>query len=86
MKDIALRLPIRLSAFVKLCGAAENGGQAKELIRSGNVKVTGRTETHPSHLLLDGDAVTVAGLHGEDISLRAVSAQTEIPGADLTCP
>ncbi|MBE3575227.1 MAG: RNA-binding S4 domain-containing protein [Firmicutes bacterium] len=52
---------IRLDQFLKWAGAAPTGGQAKQLIGSGQVLVNGRTETRRAHSLSDGDQVEVAG-------------------------
>ncbi|MEJ2668014.1 MAG: RNA-binding S4 domain-containing protein [Deinococcales bacterium] len=50
---------IRLDDVLKLAGIAATGGQAKQLIQSGQVKVNGALETRRKHLLRQGDEVTV---------------------------
>lgn len=53
------RLPIRLDDFLKLAGAAPTGGQAKLLIRRGEVRVNGETETRRGRRLREGDRVAL---------------------------
>ncbi len=53
------RLPIQLSAFLKLAGAAATGGQAKALIQTGLVTVNGHTETRRHRMLGAGDRITL---------------------------
>ena len=50
---------IKLDSFLKFCGAAETGGQAKELVQEGRVKVNGEVCTMRGKKLRDGDLVTV---------------------------
>ncbi len=52
---------IRLDQFLKLCGAAATGGQAKVLIQSGFVQVNGAAETRRRRQLRPGDRVLVEG-------------------------
>lgn len=54
---------IRLDAVLKLAGIVGTGGQAKQLIQSGRVKVNGAVETRRKHLLRAGDEVAV----GEEV-------------------
>ncbi|MFI5612493.1 RNA-binding S4 domain-containing protein [Amycolatopsis sp. NPDC051903] len=56
--------PIRLGQFLKLAGLAEDGGDAKDLIESGEVKVNGEVETRRGRQLSDGDVVAVGGDRG----------------------
>lgn len=51
---------IKLDSFLKFCGAAETGGQAKELVQAGQVKVNGEICPQRGKKLHDGDVVTVA--------------------------
>ena len=48
---------IELNAFLKKIGLAQTGGQAKQLIRSGDIKVNGEVETRNKRKLIDGDEV-----------------------------
>ncbi|QRP45814.1 RNA-binding S4 domain-containing protein [Amycolatopsis sp. FDAARGOS 1241] len=56
--------PIRLGQFLKLAGLAEDGGDAKDLIESGEVRVNGEVETRRGRQLSDGDVVSVGGDRG----------------------
>lgn len=55
---------ITLEAFLKWCAVAPTGGQAKLLIRAGQVLVNGQVETRRSRRLVPGDAVEVRGRGG----------------------
>jgi len=48
---------IKLSQFLKWTGTCETGGQAKETILSGIVKVNQRVEIRPGRQLRNGDIV-----------------------------
>jgi ribosome-associated protein len=52
---------IRLDQFLKLAGAVETGGHAKQLIQAGEVSVNGTVETRRRRQLRDGDVVEFAG-------------------------
>lgn len=52
---------IRLEQFLKLCDLAESGGQAKLMIRAGEVTVNGETELRRGRKLYPGDTVEAAG-------------------------
>ena len=56
-----MRLPIRLDAFLKLCGAAQTGGHAKLLIQDGMVTVDQVLETRRGRKLRGGETVEVNG-------------------------
>lgn len=61
-RDVLVRaVPIPLSAFIKFGGLAESGGEAKQLVAEGSVKVNGAIETRKSKQLTAGDRVVVAG-------------------------
>ncbi len=49
---------IELQQFLKLSGAAESGGHAKQIITSGLVLVNGQKETRRSLKLRQGDQVS----------------------------
>lgn len=55
------RGPITLSQFLKVINAADTGGGAKALARSGAVTVNGQAENRPGRKLAKGDIVVVAG-------------------------
>ena len=52
---------IRLDQFLKLTGAVETGGHAKQVIQAGEVLVNGAVETRRRRQLRDGDVVEFAG-------------------------
>ncbi len=52
---------IKLDSFLKFCGAAETGGQAKELVQGGKVLVNGEVCTMRGKKLRPGDVVAVDG-------------------------
>ncbi|MCQ4896482.1 RNA-binding S4 domain-containing protein [Anaerotruncus sp. DFI.9.16] len=56
---ITIRPPfIKLDALLKFAGAAETGGQAKELVAAGKVTVNGETCTMRGKKIFPGDVVT----------------------------
>ena len=59
---------IKLDAFMKFCGAAETGGQAKEMVQGGEVLVNGATCTMRGKKLRAGDTVTLDGQDYEVVS------------------
>lgn len=52
---------IRLDAFLKFKGIAETGGQAKQFIQDGIVRVNGEVCTSRGKKLRDGDKILVFG-------------------------
>ena len=52
---------LRLDQFLKLCGIADTGGQAKLMIQSGEVQVNGELETRRRRKLVSADIVEVDG-------------------------
>lgn len=50
---------IRLDAFLKFKGIAETGGQAKEFVQNGIVKVNGETCTARGKKIRNGDTVSI---------------------------
>jgi len=52
---------IKLDQFLKWCGVAESGSEAKEFIANGLVKVNGETELRRGKKLRDGDIVEIRG-------------------------
>ncbi|SDU81629.1 RNA-binding S4 domain-containing protein [Arcanobacterium phocae] len=59
-EEFTVRLPIQLGQFVKLSGLTETGGQAREVIQEGFVRVNGAVNTHRAAKLNDGDLVEVS--------------------------
>lgn len=51
--------PLRLDQFLKLCGVAETGGQAKQLIQGGEVLLNGEVETRRRKQLSIDDVIEV---------------------------
>lgn len=52
---------IKLDALLKFAGLCETGGEAKELIQGGAVKVNGEVCTMRGKKIRPGDIVTFAG-------------------------
>ncbi|MCH4014087.1 MAG: RNA-binding S4 domain-containing protein [Solobacterium sp.] len=52
---------ILLQQFLKLKNLVGSGGEAKAVIRQGDVKVNGETETRRGRKLYPGDTVTMQG-------------------------
>jgi len=62
MTDILPERPsLRLDQFLKLCGVAVTGGQAKLLIQGEEVLVNGELETRRRRKLIAGDVVQFEG-------------------------
>ena len=63
MKEITINTPfIKLDSFLKLSGDAMTGGDAKQAVLDGNIKVNGEVCTMRGKKLYDGDEVE--GLEG----------------------
>lgn len=61
MQEIEIRnLPIDLVKLVKYAGLAESGGQAKQLISAGEVRVNGAVVTQKSFKVNAGDQIQIA--------------------------
>jgi ribosome-associated protein len=52
---------IKLDQFLKLAQVVQSGGEAKQLIQSGQVWVNGEVETRRGRKLRPGDVVVVNG-------------------------
>lgn len=52
---------ITLAQAIKAAGFADTGGQAKYLVREGNVTVNGKVETQPGRKLFAGDRFAAQG-------------------------
>lgn len=52
---------ITLGQAVKVAGLADSGGQAKQFVREGTVRVNGQVETRPGRKLVAGDLFGVEG-------------------------
>lgn len=62
MEEFAVRLPIKLSQFIKLASLAQTGGHAHALIDDGDVRVNGEVENRRGRKLSEGDVVEAAGI------------------------
>ena len=63
-RDITIRdESIRLGQLLKLAGVVDSGGEARELIVEGEVRVNGEVETRRGRQLRGGDVVEVLGEH-----------------------
>ena len=75
MKEVAIRgRTIRLEQFLKFAGLVMTGGEAKNLIQSGMIKVNGEIEKRRGHQLTAGDRVVMPD--GEEFMV--VSREEEI--------
>ena len=61
MNNLSSRAYIKLDQFLKLQGIAQTGGEAKIIIREGQVEVNGEEEIRRGRKLVTGDRVAVAG-------------------------
>ena len=52
---------IRLGQLLKLAGVADTGGEARELVQEGAVRVNGEVETRRGRRRRDGDVVEASG-------------------------
>ena len=74
-EEIAIRDEyIKLDSFLKFSGAVMTGGEAKELIQGGKVKVNGEVCTMRGKKMRPGD---VAELSGKSFMVTAEEEETE---------
>ncbi len=57
---------IKLGQALKAAGLVENGGEAKEEIQNGEVRVNGETETRRGRKCVKGDVIE---FHGETVTI-----------------
>jgi len=57
--DVGESKVIKLDQFLKLMGAVQTGGEAKQRIQAGEVKVNGEEETRRGRKLTSGDQVNI---------------------------
>jgi len=70
MQEIKIKTKkIQLDQFLKWANLVTSGGEAKELVQSGNVYVNGEIETRRSHRIQDGDIVKIDG-HNDEYQVR----------------
>jgi ribosome-associated protein len=73
---IEIRTPtIRVDALLKFAGLAGTGGEAKQLIQTGRVRVNGEIETRRSHALSPGDRLEL--LDEDDTVIRGLSVERQ---------
>lgn len=61
-RDVKIRdETIRLGQLLKLAGVADTGGEARELVRDGEVRVNGEVETRRGRQLRAGDVIEALG-------------------------
>jgi ribosome-associated protein len=61
-RSVAIREEtIRLGQLLKLAGIADSGGEARELVQEGLVRVNGEVETRRGRQLRHGDVVEAGG-------------------------
>jgi len=75
---VEIDLPITVGQFVKAAGLAQTGGDAKNLISSGLVRVNNIVETRRGHKLNPGDVVEVGDSKAKVV--RAASSPPIIGG------
>ncbi|MBA2479730.1 MAG: RNA-binding S4 domain-containing protein [Planctomycetes bacterium] len=76
---------ITLAQFLKMIQAAESGGAAKALARTGGASVNGERETRPGRKLHHGTTVTIGGTtHTVDLTPKAEKPQK--PGETQEAP
>ncbi|MFW6305878.1 MAG: RNA-binding S4 domain-containing protein [Bacillota bacterium] len=62
MQNIKIKTKfIQLDQFLKWANIVMSGGEAKELIQSGNVLVNGEIETRRSHKIQNGEVIEIKG-------------------------
>ena len=62
MRDIEVHTDgIRLGQLLKLADVVDSGGEAKDLLAAGAVRVNGEPETRRGRQLVAGDVVEAAG-------------------------
>jgi ribosome-associated protein len=78
---VRVSLPITLGQFVKLAGIVSTGGEAKQLIASGSVRVNGDVDTRRGRKLVAGDVVAVEPVSGYEVVAVDQSPQAPRPDA-----
>ena len=85
MREVPIRGEmIRLGQLLKLAGVADSGGEARELLAGGEVRVNAEPETRRGRQLHPGDTIELPG-GGETLRLTARAGPgrvgTPSPGA-----
>ena len=63
---------IKLDQFLKLIGAVQSGGDAKMIIRNGEVEVNGKVEIRRGRKLVAGDRVAC---NGKEFTVERLSGE-----------
>lgn len=62
MKEVIIKDEyIKLGQALKLCGAAQSGTEAKDMVTDGSIKVNGKVEIQRGKKLRDGDVFSCDG-------------------------
>ena len=79
MIDAAGKEYIKLDQFLKLAGLVESGGEAKQMIQSGQATVNGTIETRRGRKLYHNDVVVV---DGEEMVVQVESEENDAVEGD----
>ncbi|WP_337059371.1 RNA-binding S4 domain-containing protein [Kineococcus sp. G2] len=60
-RDVEVTGTVRLGQFLKLVGAVDSGGEAREVLAAGEVSVNGEVDDRRGRQLADGDVVELGG-------------------------
>jgi ribosome-associated protein len=72
-EPVTVDSPITLGQFVKLAGLASTGGEAKQLVAAGMVRLNGEVDERRGHKLASGDVVEVRG-QAREVAVRLPSS------------
>lgn len=72
--DVSVSGEIKLGQFIKLANLVASGGEGKELIAAGEVKVNGQVDTRRGRRLREGDVVEV---HGQAARVAATDGEDD---------
>jgi ribosome-associated protein len=81
-EQVAVDFPITLGQFLKTAGLAGTGGEAKQMIAAGLVRVNGVVDTRRGHKLNADDLVAAAGEVARAVAIDATKGVqgSEPPG------
>jgi len=81
-EQVVVDFPITLGQFLKTAGLAGTGGEAKQMIAAGLVRVNGVVDTRRGHKLTAGDLVSAAGEEAQAVAADAAESvrASEPPG------
>lgn len=78
-EQVAVALPITLGQFLKLAGQAGTGGDAKQMIASGLVRVNDIVDTRRGRKLVAGDVVAAGSEEAQVVAGPAACAPAPEP-------